>query len=599
MRIPAAVEDSWARIDAWLARHAPVSHARLRPPAQASDIQAAERTLGVGFHPDLKASLRCHDGVELEAGAPVLAYYGPPAGVAGIVRSTRFLRDVSADFEPDEVLDEDDEDYDELAEYWHHDWLLITLGVGWQSSDGLFLSCRPGPDWGSVGRYFDEDAPSFTEWPSLRHLLADYADALENGTEFDGRTPLAVDGVLLWDGGKTVVPDPVSPLALAAATPEPEPERPAPAVPDPVPAGTPEGGQRLFFVRFRLSGPPAPAPVQPDVVFAAGISPDELLRRIGAIPGTLRPRTRERARESAGSLWAAYRPMARAGTVGGWAYATQEGAYGTRDGVVPQLVRHEVLRRASVGTRAVALTKRGPEVWVTVTEDGAPCPEEDRRVDSPREDLGADLWPGSSAAYTRFLTELERDFGIRYRPEDDADAELTSGLLLPVLDDIDADAHRYVDEVRDFDLAGLVKRTPPERLRTAMAAQLARLAAETRVGGYGEIAGAVARIRRGESVDLTPDGPLDLRIRTIDAEAWAARQLVSGAGRWREEPVTQADFSAWATRAEATRALREFVRLPVPAAAVTILFQLGGPPAGRSGQRDHRDRADRRRSGDR
>ncbi|MEU5595257.1 SMI1/KNR4 family protein [Streptomyces sp. NPDC020298] len=576
MSIPAAVEGSWARIDAWLARHAPVSHARLRPPAQASDIEAAERTLGVRFHPDLRASLRCHDGVEPADGAPVLAYYGPLSGIADIVDGTRFLRDIGADIEPENALDEaaeDDEDDDELDEYWHHDWLLITLGIGRQRSDGLFLSCRPGPNWGRPGRYFDEYAPSFTEWPSLRHVLADYADALEDGTTFHGRTPLAVDGVLLWDDERTVIPEPVSPLALAAATPEPEPEPPAPAASDPAPAGMPEDGQRLFFVRTRHSGPPAPAPVQPDVVFAEGITPDELLRRLGAIPGTLRPRTRERARESADSPWAAYRPTVRAGTVGGWAYATQEGAYGTRtqDGVAPQLARPEVLRRASAGTRAVALAKGGPEVRVTVTEDGAPRPEEDRRADSPREDRGADPWPGSSAAYTRFLTELDRDFGIRYRPEDDADAELTSGLLLPLLEDIDPDAHRYVDEVRDFDLAGLVKRTPPQRLRTAMAAQLARLAAETGVEGYDEIAGAVARIRRGENVDLTPDGPLDLRIRTIDAETWAARQLVCGAGRWREGPVAQDDFNAWATRAEATRALREFVRLPVPAAAATIL----------------------------
>ncbi|MEU6549281.1 SMI1/KNR4 family protein [Streptomyces sp. NPDC046915] len=319
MSIPAAVENSWARIDAWLARHAPVSHTRLRPPAAASDIEAAERALGVAFHPDLRASLRCHDGVELEDGAPVLAYYGPPSRVADIVRSTEFLREIGEDVEPSEALEEDDEDYDELAEYWHHDWLLITLGIGRQSSDGLFLSCRPGPNWGRVGRYFDEYAPGFTPWPSLRHALADYADALENGTTFNGRTPLAVDGVLLWDDEKTAVPDPVSPLALAAATAEPEPEPPAPGALDPVTAGMPEGGQRLFFVRTRHSGPPAPAPVQPDVVFAEAITPDELLRRLGAMPGTLRPRTRERARESADSPWAAYRPMVRAGTAGGWA----------------------------------------------------------------------------------------------------------------------------------------------------------------------------------------------------------------------------------------------------------------------------------------
>ncbi|MFJ8715832.1 hypothetical protein ACIRD9_22015 [Streptomyces violaceus] len=69
MRIP-AVEESWARIDAWLTRHAPLTHATLHPPAAQADIEAAERTLGVAFHPDLVASLRCHDGVELGDAAP-------------------------------------------------------------------------------------------------------------------------------------------------------------------------------------------------------------------------------------------------------------------------------------------------------------------------------------------------------------------------------------------------------------------------------------------------------------------------------------------------------------------------------------------------
>ncbi|MFE2972748.1 hypothetical protein ACFXKC_56375 [Streptomyces sp. NPDC059340] len=59
MSIP-AVEDSWGRIEAWLLRHAPVSHALLRPPASPSAIRAAERALGVRFHSDLVASLNCH-----------------------------------------------------------------------------------------------------------------------------------------------------------------------------------------------------------------------------------------------------------------------------------------------------------------------------------------------------------------------------------------------------------------------------------------------------------------------------------------------------------------------------------------------------------
>ncbi|GHD56365.1 hypothetical protein GCM10010317_042800 [Streptomyces mirabilis] len=560
MSIP-AVEDSWGRIDAWLLRHAPVSHALLRPPASTSDIRAAERALGVRFHSDLVASLSCHDGVELQPGAPVLTHYGPLSCVADIVKNTSFLRGISADVPDDHALDEDGEDDgddgddDELATYWHHDWLLITLGIGWQSSDGLFLSCHPGRNWGRLGRYFDEDTPSFTGWVSLRHALADLADALERGRPFDGRTPLAYEGALLWEAEATAVPDPVSPLALAAESAEPEPE-------PLVPVGG-SNGAYLAMVRHRI--PPPPPPNQPDVVFAEHLTPAELLRRLGAIPDTVSPRTRARARKSADSTWAAYRPMVRAGSADGWAYATQERG-------AAQFTRSEVLRRVSADTRAVALTRRGPEVQVTVAEDGVPGPEDVRHVLSPREG-GGDLWPGSTAAYARFLAELEGEFGITYRPDDDTDAELTSALLLPALEDVDRAAGQYVGIVRNFDLAALIERTPPARLRTAVAAQLGRLAAGTRFDVYDEVSDALARTARGETVDLTPDSGLDLRIRTLTAEAWAARQRVSGQRAWCDDndPVTQSDFSAWALRVEAARALREFVHAGAPAAAATIL----------------------------
>jgi cell wall assembly regulator SMI1 len=563
MSVP-AVEDSWGRIDAWLLRHAPVSHALLRPPASTSDIRAAERALGVRFHSDLVASLSCHDGVELQPGAPVLTHYGPLSCVADIVKSTSFLRGISAGVPDDHALDEDGEDDgddgddgddDELATYWHHDWLLITLGIGWQSSDGLFLSCHPGCNWGRLGRYFDEDTPSFTGWVSLRHALADLADALERGRPFDGRTPLAYEGALLWEAEATAVPDPVSPLALAAESAEPEPE-------PLVPVGG-SNGAYLAMVRHRI--PPPPPPNQPDVVFAEHLTPAELLRRLGAIPDTVSPRTRARARKSADSTWAAYRPMVRAGSADGWAYATQERG-------AAQFTRSVVLRWVSADTRAVALTRRGPEVQVTVAEDGVPGPEDVRHVLSPREG-GGDLWPGSTAAYARFLAELEGEFGITYRPDDDTDAELTSALLLPALEDVDRAAGQYVGIVRNFDLAALIERTPPARLRTAVAAQLGRLAAGTRFDVYDEVSDALARTARGETVDLTPDSGLDLRIRTLTAEAWAARQRVSGQRAWCDDndPVTQSDFSAWALRVEAARALREFVHAGAPAAAATIL----------------------------
>ncbi|MFF7788181.1 hypothetical protein [Streptomyces sp. NPDC007991] len=205
MSIP-AVEESWARVDAWPARHAPLSHATLRPPASQAGIEDAERTLGVPFHPDLVASLPCHDGVEPEVRAVQLAFYGPLCAVADIVRNTTVLRSLGAD----------------------EAGLPLTLGIGRRASDGLFLAGRPGPHHGQVGRRFDEDLPSFAHWPSLRHVLADLADALEGGLTFLGRVPVAVAGKLGWEEERTVPAEAVSPPAWAAALAEPESDPPTP-----------------------------------------------------------------------------------------------------------------------------------------------------------------------------------------------------------------------------------------------------------------------------------------------------------------------------------------------------------------------------------
>ncbi|MEU8504415.1 SMI1/KNR4 family protein [Streptomyces brevispora] len=573
-------EESWDRIESWLARHAPVTHGLLRPPAVLADIAAAELRLGVAFPPDLRESLLRHDGVELQDGTLRLDYYGPLSGVGEIVWSAEFLREVGEDVAEEEA-ELNEEERDEYA-YWPYERLLVTLGIGWQSSDGLFLVTRPGPHHGRVGRYFDETGSTFTPWSGLRHVLSDFATAVENGLPFDGRTPLAHEGQLIWDGGGTVVADPTSALDVAAGAPEPQVPAAEPAPPVPQPDGAYAvitfGGSGFF-------GPEPAPPVQPDVVFVAGIDPGDLLDRLGSVPATAGPRSREQTRLSAGAPWAAHRPTVRAGSCGdGWSYATQEGGDA-------QFGRPEVLGRLSRGTRVVRLAKQGYEVRVTVVEDGTERPEAGHRVESPREDyvtgpdgqpalgrdgqqwqrIGVDPWPGSTAAYARLLAGLTAEQGISWDPADDAAAPLASALLLPVLDEVPKARHP-VTVVRDFDLGAIVERTPPERLRCAMAAQLARLASETGIDGYSEIARALEQVGRGEPVDLRADEALDLRMRTIRAEVRAVRGLLDAARHQPDPaPVTEADLAVWHGRDATAGALRRFLLLPLPAAAETIL----------------------------
>jgi hypothetical protein len=160
----------------------------------------------VPFHPDLVASLRCHHGVEpddataqltsSQLSSCQLSSYGPLCGVADIVRNTTFLRSLGVG----------------------ETGLPVTLGIGRRPSDGLFIACRPGPRYGQVGRRFDEDTPSFARRPSLRHVLADFADALEGGLMFLDRVPLAVAGKLrCWWDLDEVLPGRVQPLDACLA----------------------------------------------------------------------------------------------------------------------------------------------------------------------------------------------------------------------------------------------------------------------------------------------------------------------------------------------------------------------------------------------
>ncbi|GHH88943.1 DUF6461 domain-containing protein [Streptomyces capitiformicae] len=348
------------------------------PPASEADIAAAERTL----------------------------HYGPLSKVADIVNSTQFPRDVGeglADAEDEEHADDEDEEDgeeqenpdDELDVFWHRERLLITLGIGWQSSDGLFVSCRRGPNLGRVGRYFDEDVPAFTSWSS-RHP----GPGLPTGAGRRHHRTAATT-------------EPVPTPAVAAESPVAPTGLTGPA------ASAQDGGSRVLAFARVTRPRPEPLPDQPDVVFVEGVTPAELLRRLGAIPDTVRPRGRRWAQDVAASTWAGHRPMVRVGTVGDWSYATQE----DEQIGAAQFTRPEVLRRVSAGSRAVALTRRGPEVCLSVTEDGVVRPEAAQHVMSPREGnvqspgghlarrQGVDLWPGSTAAYARLLAGLAEDFG--------------------------------------------------------------------------------------------------------------------------------------------------------------------------------------------
>ncbi|MFB9532091.1 SMI1/KNR4 family protein [Nonomuraea roseola] len=176
------VDAEWLRVERWLKKHAPVTHAALRGPARARTIAVAEAQTGLRFPDDLRASLLRHDGSMT---------FGPGnasgLGVRGIRDTWRFLCHHFPTVE----------DPEPRLEYWngrmipflhfpdrnseHQEYALIDSqegDVGWDDTIG------------GIG---------FGRAPSYLALLRANADALRDGGEVDGWRPRVVRGTLRWE----------------------------------------------------------------------------------------------------------------------------------------------------------------------------------------------------------------------------------------------------------------------------------------------------------------------------------------------------------------------------------------------------------------
>jgi cell wall assembly regulator SMI1 len=78
------VEESWQRIITWLAHHAPVTAAAIRPPAGAAEVRRTEVAVGRALPRELLAWWALMDGIadtDYQAGYPIPTRYLPlPVG---------------------------------------------------------------------------------------------------------------------------------------------------------------------------------------------------------------------------------------------------------------------------------------------------------------------------------------------------------------------------------------------------------------------------------------------------------------------------------------------------------------------------------------
>ncbi|MDH6709822.1 cell wall assembly regulator SMI1 [Kitasatospora sp. MAA19] len=551
----ALVEESWKRIESWLAEHAAQTLASLLPRAELTVIKAAERTLGLRFPPDLVALLlRYHDGA---AEGPAVFRLGGRYEFHSVKQMTEdLLRMNQALAEVNEQLD-DDIDLLE-GSYWHRQFLPIG---NWTGTYLLVLDCRPGPDFGRVGQLSHGEGTSFGTWESLGQLLAEQAEALETGRPLDGWTPVAFGGRLSWDLVQARLPEPRSLLALAAAAEQPASPAPSCHRHSPVPAAGWVGDHARFCLTF-----------------VREVDRTDLLRRYGAQDDTEAPRTQQEADDTSRAWTCGYLPVVRTGLAGGWAFGFESGS--------SEGERAEVLRRLSAGTRAVSVTYN-TSVRLAVYDDGElttsydtldPEQQGGSQPDLLRPALrDAGLVPLNTARYPdedvrAVLDVLSSELGIAM-DHSLLDGPLPSARVLPVPDDLVPTGRHLVHSPFDSRdnpvIACALAFTPQRRLRAAVVEQARLLAAETGLDGYPEIIRALDGAAAGEVLEVTDENELGMVLRTLAAEARAGNE--SQSDDTARDLLSYDDRRAWHVRSAAARAIALAVSAPARTAAPAVL----------------------------
>ncbi len=128
----ASIDESWARIENWLAEHAPQPYAALAPPADPADVAELERVIGRPLLRPLVASLLRHDGVLDRAGGSLLPGYYRPISARGTVAAWHLLTAYHDACEAEERGEEVDQDFMKLGSsriLYGHPQLIPVAGT--------------------------------------------------------------------------------------------------------------------------------------------------------------------------------------------------------------------------------------------------------------------------------------------------------------------------------------------------------------------------------------------------------------------------------------------------------------------------------------
>lgn len=180
-----AVNRQWRRIERWLKTNAPRTYRTLGGPGRARTIAIAEAQMGLRFPDDLRASLLRHNGA---------AGFGFAAGPGGA--SNLPIREIRDTWRAECRWNHTDTGDDPWMEPWSGRMIPFLAFAGRENGSAPYAVVDSAD--GSVG-WDDGITGMGRRLPSFHALMRAVADALENGTEFDGLRPAVRRGVLRWE----------------------------------------------------------------------------------------------------------------------------------------------------------------------------------------------------------------------------------------------------------------------------------------------------------------------------------------------------------------------------------------------------------------
>lgn len=200
------VASAWRRIEAWFALQHPGLPLRLRPAATEKQIATAEKTLGVRFPEDFRASLLVHDGQDEDPGVRLLPFAQRLGSLDSLVRCWKDDRGL---FDAKEMAERMDwlDDAQRVRQVHLHPRHVPIAGSKYWDYGRLLVDYIPGPA-GQEGQIIArDDVEHEYVCASFGELLARTADGLEEGRIVVEKRDYDSELVYLAKkGGRTITP---------------------------------------------------------------------------------------------------------------------------------------------------------------------------------------------------------------------------------------------------------------------------------------------------------------------------------------------------------------------------------------------------------